>query len=111
MRTQNAPYLLRRAIDHPTLGPTAWDFVARRWQELQERFPSNSLPRMLEGIRGTTDAEVADTIERFLDEHPTPSGAQQVAQHVERMRVGVAAARRARDDLDDSPGMLVHAAS
>ena len=111
VRTQNAPYLLRRAIDHPMLGPTAWDFVARRWQELQERFPSNSLPRMLEGIRGTTDAEVAATIERFLDEHPTPSGAQQVAQHVERMRVGVAAARRARDDLDDSPGMLVHAAS
>lgn len=111
VRTQNAPYLLRRAIDHPTLGRQAWDLIAARWDELIERFPSNSLPRMLEGIRGVTDAGMAAAVEDFLYRHPTHSGDRQVAQHRERMSVSVAAARRARAELDRSPGMLGNAAS
>jgi puromycin-sensitive aminopeptidase len=109
VRTQNAPYLLRRAIDHPTLGAEAWALVATRWDELAERFPSNSLPRMLEGIRGVTDRDLAGSIESFLHGHPTPSGERQVHQHLERMWVTVEAARRVRDELADSPGMLVYA--
>lgn len=108
VRTQNAPYLLRRAIDHPSLGRLAWELISERWAELAERFPSNSLPRMLEGIRGITDADLAHSIEAFLHEHPLPSGERQVAQHQERMWVTVAAARRTRADLDRSPGMLGH---
>jgi puromycin-sensitive aminopeptidase len=111
VRTQNAPYLLRRAIDHPTLAAMAWEFVSTRWEELAERFPSNSLPRMLEGIRGISDDRVARAVEEFTTQHPLPSGTQQVAQHVERMWVTVAAARRARAELDRSPGMLGNAAS
>ncbi len=106
VRTQNAPYLLRRAIDHPTLGPVAWDFVADRWDELTERFPSNSLPRMLEGVRGLTDASTAAAVTTFLAEHPTPSGATQITQHLERMEVEVRAAGRTRDELDRSPDVL-----
>jgi puromycin-sensitive aminopeptidase len=106
VRTQNAPYLLRRAIDHPTLGHQAWDLISARWDELSERFPSNSLPRMLEGIRGVTDPALAARIQEFLAAHPTPSGARQVDQHLERMGVTVAAAARARAELERSPGML-----
>jgi puromycin-sensitive aminopeptidase len=106
VRTQNAPYLLRRAIDHPTLGPAAWDFVADRWDELTERFPSNSLPRMLEGIRGITEPSTAAAVRTFLAQHPTPSGATQITQHLERMGVEVQAATRTRQELDLSPDVL-----
>lgn len=106
VRTQNAPYLLRRAIDHPTLGPVAWEFVSGRWDELTERFPSNSLPRMLEGVRGITDPATAQAVTTFLAAHPTPSGATQVTQHLERMGVEVQAATRTRQELERSPGVL-----
>jgi puromycin-sensitive aminopeptidase len=109
VRTQNAPYLLRRAIDHSTLGAEAWALVAQRWDELAERFPSNSLPRMLEGIRGLTDRELAGSVESFLHGHPTPSGERQVHQHLERMWVTVDSAERVRAELSGSPGMLVYA--
>lgn len=108
VRTQNAPYLLRRAIDHPRLGPVAWRFVADRWTELTDRFPSNSLPRMLEGVRGITDEDAASAVETFLSTHPTPSGERQVAQHLERMRVGVAAAARTRDSLAAGSDLTGH---
>jgi puromycin-sensitive aminopeptidase len=111
VRSQNAPYLLRRAIDRPVLGARAWHTTSRRWDEVTDRFPSNSLPRMLEGIRGVTDPELADAIRTFLGQHPTPTGAQQVVQHVERMQVTVAAAQRARAELARAPGMLVHGPS
>jgi len=96
VRTQNAPYLLRRAIAHPTLGGEAWDFVVERWSVLTEKFPSNSLPRMLEGIRAVTEADTATRVQAFLDTTPLPSGGRQVSQHLERMWVSVAAAERVR---------------
>jgi len=104
VRTQNAPYLLRRGIAHPTLGPAAWDFVESGWSQVVERFPSNSLPRMLEGVRGITDRPTAERIERFLAGIELPSGGRSVAQHVERMWVGVVAAGRVRAELTSAPG-------
>ena len=106
VRTQNAPYLLRRAIAHRSLGGQAWRMVEDRWDQLVERFPSNSLPRMLEGVRWLTDPETAARAEAFIAEHPTPSGERQVAQHLERMWVTVAAARRTVDQLAADPNLL-----
>ncbi len=111
VRTQNAPYLLRRAIHQSVLGARAWSFVTERWDELTDRFPSNSLPRMLEGIRTLSDPSVADDVTRFIHNHPLPTGTQQVAQHLERMGVTVAAAQRVRDEIGRTPGMLGNAAS
>ena len=94
VRTQNAPYLLRRAISHPTLGARAWRSITDRWDLIGEKFPSNSLPRMLEGVRSICDRDTADHVESFLDAHPLPSGERTVAQHLERMWVSVVAAER-----------------
>ena len=99
VRTQNAPYMLRRALTHPGLDRRAWEFVSSRWDELVGRFPSNSLPRMLEGVRSITDRATAGSVERFLEEHPVPSGGRQVGQHVERMWVSVDSAERLRAAL------------
>lgn len=90
VRTQDAPYVLRRALSRRDGGDRAWDFVARRWDELLARLPSNSIDRMLEGIRTTTDATTAASIEAFLAEHPVPQAGPTIDQHRERMRASVA---------------------
>jgi puromycin-sensitive aminopeptidase len=96
VRTQDAPYLLRRALHNPWQGPAAWHHLTGRWDEAVARFPTSGLPRMLEGIRSFTDEDLAAEVERFLVDHPLETGTQQVRQHVERMRAGVLAARRLR---------------
>lgn len=96
VRSQNAPYLLQRAIAHRSLAVAAWDFVEQNWDQLIERFPTNSLPRMLAGIRSVTDRRAAERIESFLSAKELPAGQQQVDQHVERMWVTVATAERLR---------------
>ena len=104
VRSQDAAFVLRRALSHPDLSERAWEHVSAHWAAILDRLPSSALPRMLEGIRGVTDRALADRITAFLVEHPLPSGQRTAAQHIERMWVTVAAATRARDELGAGTG-------
>jgi puromycin-sensitive aminopeptidase len=97
VRSQNAPFLFRRAIAHPELGRRAWQFVSSHWDRITGRIPSSAVPRMLEGVRTITDEDLAAAVRDFLGDHPVLAGERTVVQHLERMEVTVAAARRIRD--------------
>jgi puromycin-sensitive aminopeptidase len=99
IRTQDAPYLLTRAMQNRFCGFDAWLFLAANWDDLVARFPSNSIPRMLAGIASLAETEQVSAIESFLDAHPTQQGQQQVRQHRERMRVQAALRTRERARL------------
>ncbi len=94
IRTQNAPYILATAIAHREHGPMAWNFVRTHWDELAERFPNNSIPRMVSGITAIVDDATAHDISGFLAEHPVPQGGATIDQHLERMRINLAARTR-----------------
>jgi len=94
VRTQDAPYLLGETLANRDNGERAWRFVAAHWDDIEGRFPANSLARLVGGIRSVRDRRLADEIAAFLAEHPIPQGDKQVRQHVERMGVTVALAER-----------------
>ena len=104
VRTQNAPFLIGACLANRDHGPLAWKLVHERWDEMNERFPTNSIVRMLHGIRLVSDPALAADIEAFLAEHPVPQGKHIVGQHVERMRVSVALREREAGAL---PAVLV----
>lgn len=86
IRTQDAPFLFRSALAHPTARAIVWRSVTERWDELTGRLPSNSIPRMLEGVRALVTTVTPD-VDTFLDAHPVPQGTLMVAQHRERRLV------------------------
>jgi puromycin-sensitive aminopeptidase len=94
VRTQDAPYLLGETLTNRDNGPMAWAFVAAHWEEIEARFPANSLARLVGGIRSVRDRALAGDIAAFLDAHPIPQGEKQVQQHIERMGVTVTLAER-----------------
>jgi puromycin-sensitive aminopeptidase len=100
VRTQNAPYLLRRALANRTQGERVWGFVRDHWDALNGRFPSNSIVRMLEGIRSLSRPAVADDVFRFFESHEVPQGDKVLAQHLERLEVNVALRRRESERLE-----------
>ncbi len=104
VRTQDAPYLLRQALANRDNGPAAWEFVTGHWDEIESRFPANSLSRLVSGVRTLSDRAVADTVVAFLADHPIPQGEMQVRQHVERMWVTVALAEREAERLPTALG-------
>lgn len=93
IRTQDAPFLIRSLLAHPRHRATAWRNLVGRWEDLNDRLPSNSIARMLEGIRAL-GADVDPDVDRFLDDHPVPQGALMVAQHRERRHVNIDLAAR-----------------
>jgi puromycin-sensitive aminopeptidase len=102
VRTQNAPYVLRRALHNRANGGRAWAFVRDHWQEINDRFPSNSIVRMLEGVRSLHEPALAEEVFAFFDEHEVPQGARTLAQHLERLRVNVGLREREAPALADA---------
>ncbi|HEY2815131.1 MAG TPA: M1 family metallopeptidase [Acidimicrobiales bacterium] len=99
VRTQNAPFLLGRALMSREHGAEAWDFIRRHWPTVMERFPSSTVVRMAEGVRALSDPAVAQDVLSFFAEHPLPQAAQTMAQHLERLRVNVAFREREQPAL------------
>jgi puromycin-sensitive aminopeptidase len=100
VRTQNAPFLLGRALTNRTHGALAWEFVRKNWPTLLERFPSSTIVRMVEGAKWLID--VAPDVEGFFAEHPVPQGTKTLAQHLERLRINVALRDREHAALADA---------
>jgi puromycin-sensitive aminopeptidase len=90
VRSQNAPFLLRRCIAHRQHGPAAWAFVVAHWDELTERFPDNSVVRMCEGVRTLIRPGEVDATAVFFATHPIPQAGKSLDQILERQRVNSA---------------------
>ena len=99
VRTQDGPYLIRRALANRDAGQEAWDFLTSHWDDLSAAFPTNSLSRMLAGVTALDRPEPAARVRDFIAAHPVPQGAKQVAQHLERLDINVALRTRESDRL------------
>ncbi len=87
VKTQDAPFLLNRCIANRQHGAVAWQTVRRQWPDLLQRFPNNTIVRMVGSITTlTTPALVAD-VQSFFAEHPIPQAAKTLEQLLERQRV------------------------
>ncbi len=94
VRSQDGPYLIRRALTNRHAGVATWSFVTENWQKINELFPSNSISRMLEGVVALDHSGTASEVAEFLEYNPIPQGEIQVAQHLESLRINVAARER-----------------
>jgi puromycin-sensitive aminopeptidase len=99
VRTQNAPYLLGRAMRHRDHGGLVWAFVQERWEEMNVRFPVPSVIRMLEGVKSLVDPAVAPSVPAFFATHEVPQATRTLAQLLERQRINVELRDRARASL------------
>jgi puromycin-sensitive aminopeptidase len=110
IRTQDAPFVLRVLLGGRATGPSTWDFIAKHWQELRDRYPSHSVPGLLGGIPRLADIDcdgnpiLARTVKAFLLEHPLGGHQRTVDQHLERLAVNVGFVREQRPTLGELLG-------
>ncbi len=102
VKTQNAPFVLRAAIGNLHHGRTAWEFVRRRWSDINDAFPRNTISRMVETVK-TLDrpADVAQAA-AFFSEHPIEQAAKTLEQILERQRVNADVRERNEQALRDA---------
>ena len=100
VKTQNAPFLLARCIAHRRHGRLAWDFVRRHWNALNEKFPSNTIVRMIDPVKSLNSPDAEADVRAFFSEHPIPQATKTLDQVLERQRVNVALRRREQANLE-----------
>lgn len=108
VRTQNAPFLLNRCLANRWAGDAAWRVVRRRWQEANERFPSNSIIRMVDAVKWLDDPAVAADVQAFFSEHEIPQAATTLRQVLERQRVNVTLRAREAERLMHALTVQMH---
>jgi puromycin-sensitive aminopeptidase len=94
VRSQNAPFLLGRCIANRWHGDVAWERVRRAWAPANERFPLNSIIRMVDPVKLLTDDDVVEETRKFFQVHPIPQSELTLRQVLERQRVNQATRRR-----------------
>jgi puromycin-sensitive aminopeptidase len=87
VRSQDAPFLLRNCIGNRWQGESAWRYVRAHWQEANDRFPGNTIVRMIDRVRLLTRPEVAADVQAFFAEHAIPQATKTLDQVLERQRV------------------------
>jgi puromycin-sensitive aminopeptidase len=99
VKTQNAPFLLRTCIGNRRHGARAWTFVRKHWTDVNERFPSNTIIRMVDTVKTLNrPSDVAD-IQAFFSEHPIRQASKTLEQILERQRVNANLREREEDTL------------
>ena len=94
VRSQNAPFWIRRAMMNRTVGRQTWAFLASHWSELNEMLPSSSIIRMIEGTTVLDRPEDVAAVTAFFAEHTIPQSEKTLAQHLERQRVAASLRER-----------------
>jgi puromycin-sensitive aminopeptidase len=99
VRTQNAPYLMRALLFNVEGREKAWRFMKDSWDEMLKKYPDSSIPRMCEGIVALATPELEADLRDFFARHPVKQGGRTIEQHLERLRIAVAAKGRWAGDL------------
>jgi len=99
VRTQNAPFLLRACIANQHNGSAAWRFVADHWGETNDRFPTNTIVRMIDSVKLLTNADDVEHVQTFFADHPIPQGSTTLRQILERQLINAHAVRAQREPL------------
>ena len=94
VKTQNAPFLLNRCIANRFHGETAWSIVQQRWAEANEKFPVNTIVRMVDSAKMLNSDTAEASVQAFFSEHAIPQAVQSLQQVLERQRVNTALRRR-----------------
>ncbi len=89
IRSQNGPYALLRLLHNRHAGYPVWEFITDNWNGLLDKFPSNSISRMLGGITAISKPDEALMVSEFLAEHQIPQGKKVIDQHLERQQVQI----------------------
>ena len=101
IRSQNAPYVLGGLLRSRFVGPATFEFIEAHIDELAQRFPDNSIHRMLD-ITGLTELDddgepiYLDKAATFCRAHVPGARTLLIEQTIERLAVNVRLARAVR---------------
>ena len=90
VKSQDAPFLMNRAVANKYHGDIAWAAVQQNWAYANEKFPGNTIVRMVGSVTTLNTPAHEAQIGAFFTEHPIPQAVKTLEQVLERQRINVA---------------------
>ncbi len=104
VRIQDAPFLMNGVMAQPAGSEAAWRWLESHWSDVEGRFPTGLLARMVDGIVSLVDPGVAEEVHAFCASHDIPLAGPRLDQLLERMDINVRLARRLTGTLTGALG-------
>ncbi|MCH8222013.1 MAG: M1 family metallopeptidase [Chloroflexi bacterium] len=102
IRTQNAPFVIASCMMNRDHGIAGWEHIKANWEDINEKYPINTIVRMLGGVKALSKPDLAADVEAFFKDHEVPQGRLMLEQHLEKLRVNVALREREAKRLADA---------
>jgi puromycin-sensitive aminopeptidase len=99
VKSQDAPFLITRAIANKYHGDIAWAAAQKNWAYANEKFPGNTIVRMVSSVTTLNTPAHEAQIGSFFTEHPIPQAVKTLEQVLERQRINVALRSRETSSL------------
>jgi puromycin-sensitive aminopeptidase len=99
VKSQDAPFLITRAIANKYHGDIAWAAAQKNWAYANEKFPGNTIVRMVSSVTTLNTPAHEAQIGAFFTEHPIPQAVKTLEQVLERQRINVALRSRETSSL------------
>jgi puromycin-sensitive aminopeptidase len=90
VKSQDAPFLITRAIANKYHGDIAWAAAQKNWAYANEKFPGNTIVRMVSSVTTLNTPAHETQMASFFSEHPIPQAVKTLEQVLERQRINVA---------------------
>jgi puromycin-sensitive aminopeptidase len=102
IRTQNAPFVIAYCMMNRDHGVAGWEHIKANWDDINEKYPTNTIVRMLGGVKALSRPELAADVEAFFKDQEVPQGRLMLEQHLEKLRVNVSLRQREAARLADA---------
>ena len=99
VKSQDAPFLITRAIANKYHGDIAWAAAQKNWAYANEKFPGNTIVRMVSSVTTLNTPAHETQMASFFSEHPIPQAVKTLEQVLERQRINVALRSRETSSL------------
>jgi puromycin-sensitive aminopeptidase len=99
VRTQDAAFLVGDVMGSRAGGRLAWQWLERRWDDLQGRLPGGLIARIFDAITALVEPDLAAQVHAFMASHEVPHAGPRIDQVLERMDINVGVAARIRGTI------------
>ena len=89
IKNQDAPYLIASTLRNYIHTNKTWSFIENNWNEINDKFPNNSIPRIFGGVRSISDKNLAIKVKDFFSKNPIPQGQKTIDQNLEKMFINI----------------------
>jgi puromycin-sensitive aminopeptidase len=100
VKIQDAPHLLGSILGHRRTTARAWEFIQKNWDKIHALYSEPMIPGLVSRASCFSTPQQYTELQRFLADHPIPSGETAVKRTLESVKINIGFRDRSATELN-----------